>query len=176
MKKVLRFTILLVTCYLLLITFAQSANAHVLKSDGSIGAVMHIDPADDPIAGEISTFFFEWKDTKRRFRPENCDCTFLVFEDGKQIYSQTLESQDNTLSGTFTFPRKNIYKIQIAGTPTASNAFDAFTLTYDIRVEKERIDTSSTKEVPLLFATRAYWGLLFGVVFLAGLFFSQKHE
>src|SRR5437899_1430767 len=64
--------------------------AHVLVYDHDIGAIMHIDPDDAPVAKEQSAFFFEFKDTKNKFDPVNCDCTFTISENGTEIYSQPL--------------------------------------------------------------------------------------
>ncbi len=118
------------------------ASAHVLVSQGSIGAVLHIDPQDDPIAGSQSGFFFEFKDKQNKFKPENCNCTFEIWENGQQINSQDLfESNTNpsltSASIFFTFPQKDVYQIKVVGNPKTVSAFQPFTLTYNIRVAKE---------------------------------------
>lgn len=138
MRKIL---ILLIAYNLLLITSARSAIAHVLKTDGKIGAVMHIAPNDNPEAGAESGFFFEFKDKENKFLPENCECVFLIKKAGQEIYSQPLYRGNSEPSLTnpsvfYTFPEKNIYKVVVAGKPKQPNAFQQFTLEYDIRVEK----------------------------------------
>src|SRR5579885_451375 len=92
--------------------------AHVLKSDGSIGAVMHIDPNDDPVANSPATFFFEIKDKTNKFTPQNCDCRVDIYENGKVIYSDSLfvgSSFNNISSPVFqyTFPQKDVYQVQV---------------------------------------------------------------
>src|SRR5438045_57931 len=75
-------------------------SAHVLKTDGNIGAVLHIDPDDDPIAGSQASFFFEFKDIQGKFQSQNCDCTFSIAEDGKEIFSQPLFQNNSNPSLT----------------------------------------------------------------------------
>lgn len=120
-------------------------SAHILKTDGSLGAVLHVDPQDDPIAGEESTFFFEMKDREGKFTPENCVCTFRVIEGSKEIYSGEAVAITGGVSYSFVFTRKDIYQVQLTGKPKTPNAFQPFTVTYDIRVERVSSNLSDDK-------------------------------
>jgi hypothetical protein len=132
-------------------TFPSQASAHILSTDGNIGAVIHIDPDDDPIAGEQTGFFFEFKDKQNKFNPQQCECRFTILEGGKELYAQPL-FRDNTspsltsASVSYTFPIKDVYKIQVTGKPTSPDAFQPFTLTYDIRVERESDNKTPTEQ------------------------------
>src|SRR5947207_173429 len=107
MKK----SVLIGTFFLIfsILFFSGSVSAHILQTDKNIGAVLHIDPEDDPIAGEQSGFFFEFKDIQNKFEPKNCTCTISIIRENKEIYSQPL-FQDNvnpSLSNSslfYTFP------------------------------------------------------------------------
>ncbi len=147
MKKIL---IVFIIFYSMCTTFAKSASAHVLKTDGSIGAVLHISPEDDPIAGKSTDFFFEFKDRDNRFKPESCDCKGIIIQDEKEIYSSTIfqnGSNANLESAVFSFafPEKDIYKVQVSGKPIEGNLFQPFTLAWDIRVAREN-EAKSTIE------------------------------
>src|SRR5689334_16513316 len=85
LKLFIAFSFLIFSLFL-----PQKVSAHILKYDGSIGAVLHVNPDDDPIAGETTGFFFEFKDKKNKFLPENCDCLVRVTKEGSEIYSQDL--------------------------------------------------------------------------------------
>lgn len=128
---------LLSTLFLLLPT---NTSAHVLQYSGSIGAVLHVNPEDDPIAGDISNFFFEFKDKKNKFIPANCDCKAKILKDGKEIYSQDL-FKDNTnpsltnISFSYTFPTIGIYSIVVDG-KARDSSFEDFNLKYDVRVAR----------------------------------------
>ena len=135
---------------ILLFLFSVSpASAHVLKIDGSVGAVIHVSPEDDPIAGEATDFFFEFKDKENKFKPDNCDCRGVIIQGGKEVYSAPLfQSSANpsleNASFSFTFPEKDIYKVRVSGKPTTPGAFNPFTLEWDLRVarESDNIQTS----------------------------------
>ncbi len=140
--------------FLLLFVFIASSNtayAHVLKTNGSVGAVMHVTPDDDPIAGEESGFYFEFKDKENKFKPENCDCTISILQSGKEIFSQPLFSNnaDPSLSNasfSFTFPQRDVYKIKITGKPSNPGEFNDFTLEYDLRVERVSENVQTTEQ------------------------------
>lgn len=118
----------------------QTVLAHVLKSDGSVGAVVHISPDDDPVAGEQSSFYFEFKDKEGKFDPQKCFCSVSILQSDKEIFTQSLFTDNNdpslkNASFSFTFPERNIYQIKISGKPQ-NGEFSPFELRYDIRVEK----------------------------------------
>lgn len=113
-------------------------SAHVLQTDGSIGAVLHIDPDDDPIASQPATLFFEFKDRQNKFAPGRCDCSVSIIRGGTIIFSTALFGSGNTSpTVSYAFPAKAVYTVRVTGTPTAGGSFQAFTLNYDIRVDRE---------------------------------------
>ena len=158
-----------------LFTFSPSfIFAHVLKTSGSVGAVVHVSPEDDPIAGEPTDFFFEFKDKEGKFTPENCDCKVLILKSGQEVYSSPL-FQNNTdpsltnASFSYTFPEKDIYKVKISGNPLTPDVFEAFNLEYDIRVarESENLQTGSQiKDEP----QKENWLSTFSVPLIGGAF------
>lgn len=117
----------------ILLVVPVSASAHVLESQGSIGAVLHVDPDDDPVAGERSGIFFEFKDKTNRFKPQDCDCRLKILQAGRAIYDQPFTQLSG---GEFTFPTRDTYIIKAVGAPKTADAFDSFELSYDIRVER----------------------------------------
>lgn len=122
-------------------------NAHVLEADQTIGAVIHIDPDDDPIAGRVSTFYFEFKDKTNRFTPQECECSVTIYQGEKSIYTQELYDHENehdlinpslsSPSFSYTFQQKDLYRVELSGRPRTAGDFDEFVLNYDVRVERE---------------------------------------
>jgi len=113
-------------------------SAHVLKTDGDIGGVLHIDPNDNPTTGSTTTFFFEMRDRHNQFTLTHCDCQVIVTENGKQLSSKipsTLDTQ--TLTSSFNFPEKAVYQLTLSGKPTSGNTFQPFTLTWSVRVASD---------------------------------------
>jgi hypothetical protein len=140
---------LLLTLVISIIFFSSTKPifAHILATDHNIGAVLHIDPNDEPIAGQQASFFFEFKDKQGKFSPQNCNCTFTILENNNQLYAQPVFRDNNNPSLTsasvfFTFPVKDVYKIKVTGTPTTPGTFQPFTLTYDVRVDQDSANQS----------------------------------
>ncbi len=116
--------------------------AHFLVTDKNIGAVLHVDPSDEPIAKAPSSFFFEFKDKENKFKPESCDCMFSIIEGEKEIFSQTLFQNSTNPSLTsasifYTFAQKDVYTVKVVGKPNTPGAFQSFTLVWNFRVDQE---------------------------------------
>lgn len=158
--------------FILFLTIVSPAYAHVLKTDGSIGAVLHVDPEDNPIAKQPSNFYFAIKDTTGKFDPANCICSVTITANDKQILladlGTTQKSGDSYSSFlTFTFPEKDVYEVKVSGRPT-DNSFLPFSLVYDVRVEKEaeRVTPLPTKQFPYYFVSLlVVGGIFFGFLF-----------
>jgi len=146
MRKItILFALILYTSYSILHT--PAASAHFVKSDGGIGAVLHVDPGDDPVAGKEANIILEFKDISNKFNLNNCSCKIILTTvGGKEILNEDLKpiAKDQELSSVtpVTFPAKDIYKLKITGN-SSNSSHPAFELNYDIRVEKEDFEQTS---------------------------------
>lgn len=168
MKNLLLFFLLIIA-----LTFPINAFAHVLVTDNSIGAVIHIDPDDDPIAKEKSTFIFDFKDKTNRLDLSLCSCDFHIVEDGKTIYSQPLSNDGgNKLSSSvsYTFPKKDIYTVKIIGKPLQSSQFQSFVLSYDVRVSRESNTNSENHSSDAIFISI----ILLASICIIGIYIFKK--
>lgn len=111
-----------------------AASAHELKTDNTIGVVLHVNPNDDPIAGESSNFFFDIKDKSNQFDLANCDCYVIVAQQNKELSKQPLLTSSSAVS--YTFPSKGIYTVSLQGKPYDAASFTPFAVNYTIRVDK----------------------------------------
>jgi hypothetical protein len=168
MKKVLNIkkllTIFFVLSYILMATYyIAPVSAHVLKTDGTIGAVLHLDPEDDPIANYPANFYLDFKDTVSKFNFKDCKCVINITKNGQNVYSQDLISP----YFTYTFPEKNVYILEVIGRPLDGNSFNEFKLDYQIRVARE-ISNNSQKVSSNWFVSHIFLtvGLGFIVSFL----------
>lgn len=156
--------------------FVSPAAAHILKTDGSIGAVIHVTPDDDPIVGEPADFFFEIKDKDKKFRPEACDCRVTIAKNGSEIFSRSLfettnQANLNTPVFQYTFPERALYTISLAGQPKVANAFQPFAIQYDIRAERVS-DTASAAPSAQAGETKSnHWVHYIAIAFIALVFF-----
>lgn len=89
---------------------SQSAHAHVLITDDrkTQGAILHINPDDDPVAGKPSTFFFDMQEIALVKSPT---AKLIINSDSVQ------EEVEGTLDSSlivfeYTFPTQGVYRLQ----------------------------------------------------------------
>lgn len=145
--------------------FVTPIKAHILKTDGSIGVTLHINPDDDPIINEEATFYFEIKDKENKFKPENCTCTVTISNREKVIAIEPLfkSSSSNAINSpafSFIFPKKDIYTVLLEGKPKEMNSFQDFNLKFNFRVERE----SGTKKKGFISSEHTFHYIAFGSV------------
>jgi hypothetical protein len=167
--------ILITILFLLILIPFYGVYAHELESENTIGAVLHVDPEDDPIIGQESTFFFEVKDTTGRFKGELCDCTATISRQGKVVHTVKLFAEGSSDLTTpvfsYVFPEKDTYTVSLFGKPKEEGAFDAFTLSYDLRVERvppamPKVEEPTTTEY-MPYIALGVGAIVFLLIFLA---------
>lgn len=160
-RLILPFTSLV----LLLVITTQPVAAHVLKTDGTIGAILHILPDDNPKSGVSTSYELAFKDTENQFSLANCNCNVAILSDGKTIDTKALGTQYALISkNTYTFPKPNVYTLKVTGQPKEPNTYESFTLSYNVRVEAGK--DSSTESFPLTLAIGM--ALMIGLILLGG--------
>jgi hypothetical protein len=141
MKK--KFISALLTMLLSLNFLPAGVSAHILQTQGSLGAVLHIDPDDSPIAGKPSGIFFDFKDKSNHFKIENCDCNLVIMRNGQIIFNQPFEQPSG---GRYTFPAQDVYVIKAVGSPKTGSSFEPFELSYTTRVERGIADDGTVSQ------------------------------
>ena len=125
----------LVAMWLLAAMHAPAAMAHLLQTDGDVGVLMHVDPGDEPVVGETSTFMFEITDRREKFSLERCDCRLRVMLNDKEVFNEPLKGEQSASAAVpFVFPDAGIYHAQITGNPRPGEALQAFRVVFDVRV------------------------------------------
>lgn len=176
LKNIALSVILLLTA----LFFPQNQSlAHELKSEGKISALIHINPDDDPIAGQNSEILFLISDKDKKFQAENCNCVASVIENDEVLFTSPLFKGQTSYRGIFApaipfvFPHKGVYTIILTGDPKNENLFQKFSLTYNIRIDKD----ASTPATPPFKKTLGYIvtiGILITTIYLIKLFFIKK--
>ncbi|HVV66955.1 MAG TPA: hypothetical protein VHB72_02695 [Candidatus Saccharimonadales bacterium] len=111
------------------------ASAHVLKVDGSIGAVLHINPDDNPTTDGPTDYIMSFDDDNGQFSLPKCDCTVSIINNGQTIATEPLVNSSNEVSENhYTFTEPGVYDMQFTGKPKQSGGFQPFTLNYEVRV------------------------------------------
>ncbi len=180
-NKYVLLTVVVVIIGMNMLLPAHFSFAHVLQADGSIGAVLHIDPNDDPIAQQPAYFFLDIANKNGVFSLTDCTCTALITNTaGDTIAKPTiLPENGQTAEGTFEYVFQNsaAYVLTVKGTPKNAGVFQNFTLRYTFQVEQAH-DSSVVKNTGFQGFIHSEHGLhyiLFGAGFIV-IFFLFLNE
>jgi hypothetical protein len=112
------------------IAISYSAQAHVLIKDetGITGAIVHIIPNDDPIAGQPAELFFDVQQLE--ISSENS--TLTIKDKVGQSTTVPVSAQNNSVYASYTFPAQEVYTLQLR--IKTNNATHVFT--YSQRVSR----------------------------------------
>jgi hypothetical protein len=133
-------TIVTFILFVCLFFLPHKAFAHFLAVDSSVSAYLHIDPDDDPIAGQpTKLYFLTITDSNKKMDLKNCDCQVTIKQDDKTLFSAPLVKSTNKNSldaGSvgYTFPEQGVYTIQFTGKPMNGTKLHSFDLSWDFRV------------------------------------------
>lgn len=129
--------------------------AHTVKVAEDVGGTLHIEPNDNPKAGESSE---TWVALTRRggtiIPLKDCNCKIEVYSKPRTKASAPLlkpalkpisTSQYQGIPGAdIVFPKPGNYEIQLSGTPKANANFKPFKLTFPVTVAAGRTVAAST--------------------------------
>lgn len=139
------------------------ASAHVLKIDGDIGAVLHINPDDNPTTGGPTDYILSFTDNTGKFSLPKCDCSVSIIENGQTVTTLPLVvSSDEFSENHFTFPQAAVYTMRFTGHAKMQGTFQPFTLDYEVRVTGGQ---AGTQPFPLLLGLGMAMGI--GLLLLA---------
>ncbi len=121
-------------------------DAHELKANSQVGALMHIQPDDSPQAGKAAlTWFALVKRGGESVPLAKCDCHLAIYS-GKQAKGTALivptlregkieepVGTNTRLVADVTFPKAGEYTMVLSGKPKAGGHFDPFKLQWVVR-------------------------------------------
>lgn len=131
---------------LILFNFIPTVSAHTVKISGDIGGTIHIEPNDNPRAGEPADTWFALTRKGGQVLPlEECDCQLAVYAephapDEPALLKPTLkpiqaERYEGIPGTVITFPKPGIYELQLSGKPNNRGAsFQPFLLKFPVTV------------------------------------------
>jgi len=126
------------------LAIASPVFAHKVQTATDVGATLHIEPNDNPRAGESSLTWFALTRKGGQIIPlSECDCKLAVYS-GSPTESQPLlepplkaisaERFENIPAAEIVFPQAGAYRLQFTGSPKVTGSFQPFELNYDISV------------------------------------------
>lgn len=107
----------------LTILLPPTASAHVLIGDDSksIGAVLHVVPDDDPIAGQPSNLFFDIQTQKLNKNSAKLTITDVATAKAMDV---PVKVDNNSVTADYTFPTQGVYGLSLAVTSDKAYVFN----------------------------------------------------
>lgn len=126
------FTLLISACLLLA---ATPAWAHFFLNDGDISAMVHVNPNDQPVAGQPSTIIFYLSHRNGGFSPNNYKGAITINIGGRKLQSVTALGPKGKAEASlnYTFANPGIYLIRLRGR-SIRKGVNSFTLSFYQRV------------------------------------------
>lgn len=154
----LKYFILLLSCAIS-ITGIDPASAHKVETAADVGATLHIEPNDNPRAGESTQAWFALTRKGGKAIPlPQCNCQLAVYAQPHTPGEPALlepslkpvnaEIYQGIPGADITFPKPGIYQLQLSGKPTTGANFKPFNFAFEVTVAAgTRVDTANPQDV-----------------------------
>ncbi len=121
------------------------ASAHKVKITEDVGATLHIEPNDNPRAGEPAQAWFALTRKGGKAIPlAECNCQLSVFSEPRKpdesallkpsLKSIVAERYQGIPGANITFPKPGAYELQLIGKPVNSEGFKPFEFKFEVTV------------------------------------------
>lgn len=160
MKKL---SVALVLVFTLLPLSKASAHVFILDTTQATGAVLHINPDDDPIAGEKSQFFFD----SQALSGAN-EASFSITIDGT-VDDVEMEVNDTLATAEYVFASQGVYKLEF----TVSSGGDTYVFEHTQRVSRGVSDSPLDEPVHAWAEVALVTGIA-GLALLAIIVFNRR--
>jgi hypothetical protein len=132
---------------------SQPAVAHQVQIQDTVGATLHIEPNDIPLAGTPTEVWFALTQVGGTVIPLNrCDCSLTLYDGGENViatpdlFPLSAEGYREIPGASVTFPEVGTYELVLAGTPLEAAEFTPFELRFEVVVAGRAPDTRSAPE------------------------------
>lgn len=106
-----KLAVFLLVCSLFLLPGHVSAHVLIKDKASGTGAILHVNPDDDPIAGERASLFYDIRDSS--INPSSSDATLSITDDQGVTSAVPSEIRGSSVSATYNFPRQGLYRIRL---------------------------------------------------------------
>ena len=136
-----RLLISLLAALVVLVLSNQVVSAHVLVKDATdqYGAVVHVNPDDDPEAGSPSTTFFDLQQLPESLKSQSP--MVIVTDEDDRLVQITYQQTANGLQISATYPRRGLYKVTVR--------YGDVTFTFSQRVSRGVVGSHQPPAAPL---------------------------
>lgn len=138
--------------WLLFLAFATSATAHKVQTAADVGATLHVEPNDNPRAGEPAQTWFALTRKGGQVIPlQQCNCQLAVYSEPRTstpplmkplLSAISVEQYQGIPGAAIAFPTPGAYELELSGTPKAGADFQPFELNFNVTVTGAAPDAS----------------------------------
>lgn len=137
--------LLFLSCLVISITNIYPVSAHKVEVAGDVGGTLHIEPNDNPRAGEPSQAWFALTRRGGRVIPlSQCNCQLAVYAQPyaageppllePQLEPVAAERYQGIPGAEVVFPKPGIYQLQLNGKPVSGARFKPFEFKFEVTV------------------------------------------
>ena len=138
-------TLLFLSCLVISITNLYPASAHRVEVAGNVGGTFHIEPNDNPQAGEPAKAWFALSRRGGKVIPlAQCNCRLAVYAKPyaagepallePQLEAVAAERYQGIPGAEIVFPKPGIYELQLNGKPVSGARFKPFEFKFEVTV------------------------------------------
>lgn len=129
----------------ILLTLVPVASAHKVQIAADVGGTLHIEPNDNPHAGEPAQAWFALTRKGGKVLPlKECDCQLAVYAEPytpgepallePDLQPVQAERYEGIPGAEITFPKPGAYELKLTGKPATEGSFRPFDLKFQITV------------------------------------------
>jgi len=187
-----KYLILLGAIATLSIIDIYPATAHKVEISADVGGTLHIEPNDNPRAGEPTQAWFALTRKGGKVIPlVQCNCQLAVYAEPHTPGEPALlepalqpvnaEIYQGIPGADITFPKPGIYQLQLSGKPTSGANFKPFTFTFEVTVATgTTVNSENTQDVkgnsPVAVETQSnsipMWAIAISMFAVLGIIFA----
>lgn len=177
--------ILLLNLLVLSVTSISAASAHSVKISADVGGTLHIEPNDNPRAGEPAQAWFALtRKGGKAIALKECNCQLAIYAEPHSPGEPALlepslkpvkaERYQGTPGAKIVFPKPGAYQLQLNGKPASGNGFQPFELKFAVTVAAGRAVEAApavqnvTQEPQGIAIGLAQPAILLGILLLSG--------
>ncbi len=154
------------------VALPTKVSAHILVTDttGQYGAILHVMPDDDPIAGEESNLFYDVQIDS--LDDSDYEAILTITNSSDELTIVNLETNDSYMSTNYAFPTQGVYRLKLQiKTSSASYNFES-----SQRVSRGVTAVASQASNRYAWAELGLVAALSGLVMVAIVGFNYRHK
>jgi hypothetical protein len=147
------YSLLFFSCLFISIVTAHPVVAHQVQISEDVGATLHIEPNDNPRAGEPTQAWFALTRKGGEVIPlTECDCELFIYAQphppGETALMEPVlqpvaaERYQGIPGAEITFPKPGLYQLQLKGKPKNQGSFQAFEFQFEVVVAAGTANTT----------------------------------